>query len=35
MGFFFRQARQNLVQNLGINALTLGTITFAFLIFGI
>jgi len=35
MGFFFRQARQNIFQNLGINALTLGTITFAFLILGL
>jgi cell division transport system permease protein len=35
MGFFFRQARQNLSQNLGINVLTLGTITFAFLICGL
>jgi cell division transport system permease protein len=35
MGFFFRLAGQNLVQNLGINVLTLGTITFAFLIFGL
>ena len=35
MGFYFRQAGQNLVRNFGINALTLGTITFAFLIFGL
>jgi len=35
MGFFFRQARQYFFQNLGINALTLGTITFAFLILGL
>jgi cell division transport system permease protein len=35
MGFYFRQAGQNLVQNFGMNALTLGTITFAFLIFGL
>ncbi|MBP1716235.1 MAG: hypothetical protein H6Q42_4438, partial [Deltaproteobacteria bacterium] len=35
MGFFFRQARQYFFQNLGINALTLGTITFSFLILGL
>jgi cell division transport system permease protein len=35
MGFYFRQAGQNLIHNFGINALTLGTIAFAFLIFGL
>src|SRR5512138_813747 len=35
MGSFFQQALQNLFQNLGINVLTLGTITFAFLILGL
>jgi cell division transport system permease protein len=34
-GFFFRQAWQNLVQNLWINAFTLGTITLSFLILGL
>jgi cell division transport system permease protein len=34
-GFFFRQAWQNLFQNLWINAFTLATITLSFLIFGL
>jgi cell division transport system permease protein len=34
-GFFFRQAWQNLVQNLWMNAFTLATITLSFLILGL
>jgi cell division transport system permease protein len=34
-GFFFRQAWQNLIQNLWINAFTLATIMFSFLILGL
>jgi cell division transport system permease protein len=34
-GYFFRQARQNLNQNPGMNAITLGTITLSFLILGL
>jgi cell division transport system permease protein len=34
-GIFFRQAWQNLIQNLWLNTITLGTITLAFLILGL
>jgi len=34
-GYFFRQARQNLIQNPWPNAITLGTITLSFLILGL
>ena len=34
-GYFFRQARQNLIQNPWLNAMTLGTITLSFLILGL
>ena len=34
-GYFFRQARQNLIQNPGVNAITLGTITLSFLMLGL
>ena len=34
-GYFFRQARQNLIQNPWLNAITLGTITLSFLILGL
>jgi cell division transport system permease protein len=34
-GYFFRQARQNLIQNPGLNAITLGTITLSFLMLGL
>jgi cell division transport system permease protein len=34
-GYFFRQARQSLIQNPWLNAITLGTITLSFLILGI
>ena len=34
-GYYFRQARQNLIQNPWLNAITLGTITLSFLILGL
>jgi cell division transport system permease protein len=34
-GYFFRQARQSLIQNPWLNAITLGTITLSFLILGL